>query len=476
MAFGNIMEYLSEKISSYNKEKRNYFIFNIFLGIMVMCFFLLVKDTSVRQNVLNGWFDYYIKFRVNAETDTKRASQNIVYLDFDDKSIQQLQRPYITPRDKVADLVNIAYRGGAEIIIIDMEFSEPDYSPEILLPGDKVALTGRDRDKILQETIEKIRMDETGKTSIILPITTYADNTIKDNAFKDSIDNSRVFSATPTFTVNQYSDKKARFWSPYLSVLDGESSKQKILWSFPLLCVAIKGNSLEELNTIAASMLENTTDEKEFVLHSNNNEVAELKFYEEHSIQAGTIRDSQYLQYNRIQYVMYPPNIDTKNPFGNIPASHIGHWRNGKIDNEHINCNGKIVVIGRADKDSDDWFETPIGIIPGMYVHGNSIATTLAMSKPHLVPMYKHVIAELILIFIAACTFVYFNEFKAKCIIIVLTGLCWLCSYWYFCMTNEFYYFSFSFTSIGIYNFVNRIENYISRGVSLSRMLRGKFQ
>ena len=213
--------------------------------------------------------------------------------------------------------------------------------------------------------------------------------------------------------------------------------------------------------------------ENAFVLHLDNEN---FYFYREKKADSGLIRDTKDLQYNRIQYTLFPPDTIAKKPFGNIEGPNIGHWRKNGIDNENLVCKGKIAIIGRADKDCGDFFATPIGVLPGMYVHGNSICTVLGNERPQLVPMYKHILAELLLILIVAYVFVYFSETKAQIIVFIMTGLCWIGTYVYFCMTNEFLYLSFAFTSLGIYNFFSRLETFFSRGVTVRSFFRRRLK
>ncbi len=460
---------MMEKVFNFLKppeDKRRYFAFNICLGIIIVVFFIVIKDTSIRQDVINGWFDYYIKFRIETDTSVKQAEKNIVFLDFDNRAMEELRRPGLTPRDKIADLVRIAYEGGAKIIYIDMDFSESDYSPEKLIEGDKKPLTGKERDLALYNILKKIKEDVTSDTCVLLPCTNYANGDVKANIFAPLIDNNKIIPVTPTFTINQVSDKNVRFWSPYFV-----SADSKIIWSAPLMSAVVWSGSKAELDIIEEKIASGV--ENAFVLHLDNEN---FYFYREKKADSGLIRDTKDLQYNRIQYTLFPPDTIAKKPFGNIEGPNIGHWRKNGIDNENLVCKGKIAIIGRADKDCGDFFATPIGVLPGMYVHGNSICTVLGNERPQLVPMYKHILAELLLILIVAYVFVYFSETKAQIIVFIMTGLCWIGTYVYFCMTNEFLYLSFAFTSLGIYNFFSRLETFFSRGVTVRSFFRRRLK
>ncbi|MBR0287622.1 MAG: CHASE2 domain-containing protein, partial [Selenomonadaceae bacterium] len=306
----------------YPQEQRNQFKFNIFLGVVVLIFSVMVRNTAIVQGSINGWFDYYIMFRADSATDTQSAAQNITFLDFDNNSFQALGKPEMTPRDKVAELLEMAYTGNARIVIFDLDFSEADYSPAKMFAGDEVAKTGLERDKILFETISRIKNDPNSQTKILLPLVTYADKTIKPNVFASLIDNKKVFAVTPALTTNQVGDNYARFWLPYLEVKD-ENGERKILWSIPLLSSVLYGGNFSELENLQSEIL---NPDKDFFETTINHETTaeQFKFYREQTKNGGLIRDTASLQYNRIQYVALPPDVFAPVPLGTINPANIG--------------------------------------------------------------------------------------------------------------------------------------------------------
>ena len=396
-------------VRRHEDDKIKEFIFNLFLGMVVILFFIFLRDTAIRQGIINSWFDKYISLRFDSDTETKRIANEIVFLDFDNTSIEELKRPDLTPRNKVADLVRIAYEREAKLIIIDMNFSEADYSPTKLLAGDKTDLNGESRDKILYELLETIKNDDVKNTKIFIPFITYADQYEKPNIFSNLIDNKKIYSITSTFTANNLNDWNVRFWLPYLKTKKLDTEESHLLWSIPIMTMALTIGNVEELKLFEKLILnDDNVDNESYTLNLRRQDKEEIfTFYEEQYKKQGLIRDTQSNQYNRIQYTILPPNVKPLEPFGNIPAKHIGHWRENKskLDNERIDCNGKIVIIGRADDNCDDLHATPIGVMPGMYIHGNSIATILSKTQPHLTSISKHLIIEIILVIIASYMF-----------------------------------------------------------------------
>ena len=464
-------------LRKHDKDKSKEFLFNLFLGTIIILFFILVRDTTIRQEVENARFDKYISWKFNSDTETKKiANDELVFLDFDNTSIEELQRPDLTPRDKVADLIKIAYEKGAKLIIVDMNFSEADYSPAKLMAGDEIALNGESRDKILHDLLETIKNDNIKNTKVLLPFITYADHQEKPNIFSDLVDYEKIYSITSTFTANSQADRNVRFWLPYLETKRSDTKERHLLWSIPIMTMALTIGNEEELKLFEKSILnDNSADDNSYNLtvKRNGNE-EKFIFYKEHYKNQGLIRNTQSYQYNRIQYAILPPNVRASDPFGNIPAKHIGHWRNNefKLDNGRIDCKDKIVIIGRADDNCSDFHATSIGLMPGIYVHGNIIATVLSETQPHLSSMYKSTLVEILLVILTAYVFLNLSATKAKIVVTITFGLCWIVSFIYFYFTNEFIILCFAFTSIGLYNLGRVVENVFMKRNALNVMRR----
>ena len=469
-----MMERLKEflDVRRHDEEKVKEFKFNLFLGLITILILIYVRDTTIRQELLNSHFDNYIfwNFELNSNAEINKTTDELVFLDFDNTSFEELQRPDLTPRDKVADLIKIAYEKEAKIIIVDMIFSEADYSPSKLIAGDETELNGESRDKILHDLLETIKNDDTRNTKVLLPFITYADRQEKQNIFSDLVDHKKIYSITSTFTANNQADRNVRFWLPYLETKRADTKEERLLWSIPIMTLALSIGNEEELKSIEKSILnDNSDDNNSYNLNvKRNGKEEKFTFYKEHYKNQGLIRNTQSYQYNRIQYAILPPNVRTSEPFGNISPKHIGHWRNNefKLDNERIDCKDKIVIIGRADDDCGDFHATAIGTMAGMYIHGNIIATILSETQPHLSSIFKGILLEILLVIIAAYLFLNLSAFKTECIILLMIGLCWLGLFTYFSFTNEFIILGFAFTSIGIYDFVNNVENIFKNGLS----------
>jgi len=469
MKMNKITQYLDFR--KWPTDKRREFLFNFVLGIAFMVVFILLQNTAARQAVINSWFDKYIAWRYEIDSnkfilqnvlpglkksDAKKASEEIVFLRFDRQAFKTLERPVITPRDKVADLVNIAYKGGAKIIYLDILFSERDYSPAPKKPlaGDVTAKDGLSRDKILEDLLNEIKNDTGSQTKVLLPLETYEiDGKLKDIIFTSKgesiIDNHKIFAVTPKLT--RANDSRTRFWLPYEGLKD-QNNKGKIadvLWSVPITALSLLHGNEQQLVKLREDILKRDRfdiDDEEFILKLPNRSGA-FKFYTENYKNNASVRDSEHHQYNRIQYTLMQDPIDKRT----IRSDHIGSWKkdSSHLDNQHIDFKDKIVIIGRDDPDCKDFHNTPVGPMAGMYVHANSIATILGETQPHITTNSRQIMIDVFLILLTVYGYALLPSYLLKYFLSILTLIFVACSFLYFCRTNEFVYISWAFAGIG---------------------------
>ena len=349
--------------------------------------------------------------------------------------------------DKIADLIRFAYEGGASVIVLDMALSEPDNSASVLLSGDSVPMTGKERDQELFKLLDKIKNDDTSVTKILLATDIHNDMTVKEGEFAVLIDNKKIYAAVPKVSESLINDRRVRFWLPYMETIKGD--EKKILWSFSLLTLALIEGGEDEFSRLSEEIL--NSDKENFVMHCKSGR--DFIFHREINLGNGVMRGMQSLQYNRIQYVL------TKTEWNNklsIDRNLVGHWSGSdELSNPDIDFTDKIVIIGREDEECNDFVTTPIGTMSGMYVHANAIATILGKTQPHMSPLWKYILTEIILVIITAYVFVYLRHSGIKRVgfICAMTVICGVGSYIYFWSTNEFLYITFSFAGIEIYNF-----------------------
>ena len=466
----------------HDKDSKNSFVFNIILGFtIILIFSVVLKDTRLKQEFMNSIFDQYILWRMDkdgssfidrfilsepaADTATKKIARELMFFYFDDESIEMLQRPRLTPRDKTADLIRAAYKGGASIIVVDSLFSEPDKSDTKLLPGDKIPLNGAKRDLILYNLLKTIKDDKYSNTKVLLPIDTYADRTEQPNIFADLIDGKKIFAVTPM--LSQFRST-TRFWIPYLQAKRAEGGEPYILWSIPIMTMTLTAGNLKDLHSLEEEILSDDDDSlNSYYLPVIKNGIEEdFEIYKEIYDDASKVeRNTQANQYNRIQYVLYPAGVKSSHAVsGNININNLVYWKN--LNNREINCKNKIVVIGRADANCNDFQFTPVGMMSGMFVQANAIATVLSISRPHLCSIFLHLTIEILLVIVTAYIILNFKGPAVGYSILFMFGSCNFLPFFYYCATNEFIYLNMAFMSLGFYNVSKVIEKVSWQGVS----------
>ena len=457
-------------IRRFSKTNKYYFLFNIVLGLGTLLFFVLTRDNPVQQSLINMLFDEVIEWRTGLfefgrKSDAEIAAEDVVILSFDDSDMKSWRYPTLTPRNKIADMIRFAYEGGASVIVLDMELSESDYSPAGKFLGDSKIMTGQERDKELFNLLEQIKNDDNSNTRVVISGDIYSDKTLKDNDFTKVIDNKKIYAASTRVSASRGNDRMVRFWQPYIEVTEEYDDVQarEVLWSFQIMTLALTEGGEDELSRLSQDILFGN-DEK-FTMHCKSGR--DFVLYREKQSSSGLIfRNTQSLQYNRIQYVFTPFSLEKR--IRAIDKNNIGHWG----DHDYLDFTNKIVVIGREDKECNDIVATPIGRMPGLYVHGNAIATILGKTQPHISPLWKYLLIEVILIIVTAYIFIYRQHSGAKRIVSIMTVVCAACVYIYFWLTNEFVYLTCSFGSLGVYNFVSRMEEFFKKGYFLKFRLK----
>lgn len=449
-----VEQYLN--IFAFPKEKRNQFLFYLALGFIGLVICIALENTNWGQSGINSWFDTFIAQK--AKMQGRLATHpGLILLEIDDKGWQELGKPDQIPRDKLAAMITTAQQGGAKLIVLDFNLSEADYTPPKQLPGETAPLGGEARDKLLREAIDKLRQ-EGSKTKLLLPVINYADLSFRENQFTKLIDNKNIYGVTPAFSRSLGGDNMVRFWLPYLQGTELGSGKEEILWSIPVTTLAVVGSAAQELAPVKEQLLAGKTDDIILPLQREGQLKPFTLYPERYNKSRMAVRDAEHLQYNRIMYGLYPAGMNAKYPFGNLAGNMSGRWRQKGIDNTKLDYKDKIVIIGRSDRNCNDFVRTPAGRMPGMYVHANSIYTILQDSRPHMTLPVKHLAIECLLIFMTAFIFTTFNSRLANILLALLFNICWIFAYIYFYFSNEFVNLNFSFLGIVIYKYLRQME------------------
>ena len=355
-----IIEYVETSMRKAITRKRRRRTFLAALTAMLFCLGFAFLRTS--------WGDKMVEFRHHVETIIEgsidiaiaekfdKIDNRIAFLDIDDAVFKEWGRPFITPRDKIADLLEMLDNAGAKIIVFDIFFDEPDHQhPE--------------KDARLRQSLQKILARPDGP-QIVFPTTIYHDGTRGKNIFDDLIDDEkRFFRGVPYILVKSDYDYKIRYWSPYGLCRDNGGGKS-VLWGTPLLTAALATGDVGQLKALEKEIVKaaerggNAWQKQNYalLLHDKKREVPTSFSYEGRNEQ------------QKIKYYMIPKGAITPEDPGNLFMQSIRLSDADRMLTVSKNIfRNKIVIVGNSAPDKGDDKQTPVGKMPGMYVIGNVI-------------------------------------------------------------------------------------------------------
>ena len=441
-------------IRKFSRKQRIHFTINFLLGLGICLSLFWFENTTWGQKNINIQFDFYILEETRAAAQNPydpRISSDIVFIDIDDPVFRLWGRPSITPRDKIAELIKLAYEGGAKIIIPNISFDEPDYSPAKVLVHGEPIMDGRTRDQLLRKELEELR-NNGGTTKLILPVLTYSNGELRANIYNDLVDDKTIFRATPVVLESRY-DRTVRYWKPYIIYSEGD--KQNLLWSTPMLANAIARGDKADLDKVAAEILS-----KQEIKHSN--EQFKLKFQGTNDSIAFFANEENYHQYNRIRFFLVPERLLSPEHPGNLYTNlrKVSKGPSNLVSShDQMSLKDKIVIIGNSSLDLGDTYMTPVGSMQGMYVIGNIINTMLKGKQTFMIPLWLQFVFELLIIILAAYMFLHCHSFFSQIALCFLLIVILPVAYYVFLKTGWFLNVSFPLLGIGIHELIAKIEH-----------------
>ncbi len=512
---------------------KEWFEFCINMVVGVVAFFVIGRyvENEWGQTKINMIFDHFIETRAEwlVTKKTPSASWNdIVFFDLDADATTSLGHPYFFPRGIVATLVKYAADQDARLVLVDMDFSAEDsfsYKDNASQKdsdqgrANLAIVGGKAGDDILLDVLKKIRDNNQGKTKILLPKMSYADQTTKDSFLSQGLGetNDRIFWVSPHIYTSD-ADPYARFWTSYVETIDAENRK-KILWTMPFMAAALYKEAAVEtegsaenktpskkLDEYAKDLLEfsknpiDSQDNLAKVLEAVKKEIPWRKgeyfypivrangemihvpdqrtriafeFISDNSPRLGTsehfetdaiakhipgqdFTEIEKMIHKQIYHwhdgngnepkdIPLPSPADEKQSVGFLRRSSKGR---GSTETEVtkegktiVDCKDKIVIIGRSDAEGKDLLWTPVELMPGMYIHGNIIATLLSEEElPHLAEPHWFLICNLLSLVIFSAIAVKFSSLWVWLLTLVLSTLTYLGFLTYFLATNTFLY------------------------------------
>lgn len=427
-----IMEKICNRLTTREPEKKKkaQFCVNMWAGIVVLLLMHTAASTRWGEGVLNDAFDEFIQKDAKKAVKTIANTGDIFLVDLDHnkpgKPDEEIS--YISPRDTIAKIIKMAALGKAKIIVLDILLEKKDYrSPE--------------RDEELQKVLEELSMDKECQTKIIFAQRVGKDGNLKRNLFDPLIDkNPNFYRAIPTLYATK-KDRVIRYWKTY----DGYG-KTNVIWSIPVLTLVLNEGRIEDLKKCEKQLAQKEKGIEELVvnLDKRKNKTFVLPF------------SNKDLFRQRIRFSLIPRDCIDGSPAGNLILPTMDSLNPRRFKD-------KIVLVGASDPEKGDIHPTPIGDMPGMYIHGNAIHTLLEGLQPAPAPWWIAIVFDIVIIITVPYFFLRLKSWLAKLIgtIILSTALALFSYYILFRYLGMFFSFAFGTAAMGYFDTFSGIRETI---------------
>lgn len=424
----------------FEKGKKTQFFLNVAAGLLIVFIMQGLESTRWGEGMLDNAFDWFIRTEANKAIQTNGEPGDILFLDIEhnkknDKKgkVENQKTTFLSPRHTIAGLIKMAFDGRASVIVLDISFEENDCChPE--------------RDEQLRNVLAE---NKNNRTIVIFPVRVGRDSKLKKIIFDEQIDNSpNYFRAISTFYASQ-SDSVVRHWKAFQKY-----GNYEILWSIPVLAVALHKGKMSELKKIEPEMIQK---DKTISVYS-------IELDRETNKKLLLPLDDVDLYLQRIRYQLIPKDCMKAFPEGNIRLPTIEHLTSKRFKD-------KIVIIGNSDPKVGDVFLTPVGNMPGMFIQGNSIQTVLKGLQPKRAPLLFFILMDIFIIVFAVYLFHYLDTFLADLLWMVssLFILGYIAFFIIFRNYGFFPNFVFGIVAIDYVEIINSLKDFIIKKTGKSR-------
>jgi hypothetical protein len=412
-----------------DEKKKTQFCVNMWAGIVVLLLMHFAASTKWAEGVLNNAFDEFIqKDARKAAAEEKIANTGDIFLvDLDhikpEKTGEEIS--YISPRDTIAQIIDMATHGKAKIIVLDILLEKKDK-----------------KDEELQKVLETFPTDKKFQTKIIFAQRVGVvgkDRTLKKNLFDPLIDkNPNFYRAIPTLYVTK-KDRLIRYWKAY-----DLYGKEEVIWSIPVLGVILNKGRMADLKEYEKQLVQKGS--------SIDNFVVDLDKSKTFVVPAG----NKDLYRQRIRFFLIPEDCIDVPHAGNLTLPTMDSLNPRRFEN-------KIVLIGSSDPEKGDIHPTPVGDMPGMYIQGNAIHIILQGLQPAPAPWWIAIVLDIVVIIFVPYCFLYLKSWLVKLIgtIVLTTALALVSYYILFRFLGMFFSFAFGTAAMGYFDTFSGIRETI---------------
>lgn len=444
-----------------HKHDQRHFITNVCVGILIAVIFTILGDTWWGEDKENSGLDVLARLenRLYRDKSVDLAKSPVYFIEITHADHKRWGSPDVTPRDRLARMVECARERKAKVIVLDVLLEKK---------GNKAADT-KLRDVLERMLAEQATTAERAKNHVIFPVTVTFDGNIRTNIFDDLIDGEKnrrlgIFHrGSPTIEATA-TDKLNRYWSVYKPGLNSKS-KLEVVWSVPLLAAAIREGKEEELRNISLDLLHHEGGHgghgAGIVLGGRHVEIPSLERIPPPAngyvagsavgYQAGTAHSAIYTQ--RIRFRLEPDKSSTARL--KLTADKFEDNRQNLLPD----LTGKVVLIGNLSPDTGDIHYTPVGTLPGVYILGNAVNAIASGLQPVHMYRWLHYMIEGVIIIIAAFLFLRFPSIVAQIVATVVFFVIFFPVSW---LTYEkwglFFNFVLPVTGMGLHRIFSDLE------------------
>ncbi|SEP70220.1 CHASE2 domain-containing protein [Nitrosomonas ureae] len=372
---------------------RRHFISNFIVGVAIAVGLHVAHHTHWISQAENWAMDSMMFINQNTprmmQVSNKSEPLEFTFLDIDEDTYRTWGEPFHIPRDKLEHLISYAAKGGAQAIVLDVELAKTSDNDTALL-------------KLLKE------YDERYPPLFLLrgfyPESKFTDQ--KDYYFRPSFLDSHelgknIHWVQPLFRASA-SDQVVRYWHLVaIGCLDGLPA---IAPAFQLL-VDVYLSAPEEFKQVIAQLEKQLPDSCDAIEETEQHLKGEL-YYADKRIKLDANEHQRIGE--RIIYTL-PWQKTTTDEFWRRSAYKITEAT--RIPSNDLVQN-RIVIIGASYNDSRDWYQTPLGEMPGAMIILNAIKSLHLygqISPPHSVIKW---VLELGLIILMSWAFARYNSMK----------------------------------------------------------------
>ncbi|HYJ16688.1 MAG TPA: CHASE2 domain-containing protein, partial [Candidatus Limnocylindria bacterium] len=346
-------------LQTLRRRKRRFFK-SLLLGVGVSILVSISSYLGYLDSIEAKALDLLLRLR------GQQRSPGIVLIKIDDQAFEKLGEKQPLPRNYIASLVDIAARGGAKVVGIDIEL--------------KVATDPAEDEKL----IKAIAVAEANGVTKIVPV--YVIRPGKEDAYGATY-------------------RHAPFFDPGLKVGGGFANAPMdddgIVRQVPL---AVRGEDGTILPSLALAVLARHAgyDSASLNRQLRGGATVRLNLPEWHKLNGKLLSQSTSFEFHldeswKINFA------GGQGSFASLPSEPLAQLARANIPLATDNpFRGKIVLIGASFQDSRDFFATPNGLMSGLEIHANIIHTLLTRS--HIRPANRILAMLLLLIFAVAAS------------------------------------------------------------------------